>query len=42
MKNVKICDPTSYLKTFCHISFEMLISDLRSDCRDCRDFRYID
>ena len=35
--NIQIPD----LKTCCHILFEMLSSDLRSDCRDLIYWRYI-
>ena len=31
-----------YLKTCCHISFEILRSDFRSGCKDLRYFKYID
>ena len=42
MENVKIYDPTPDLKEFCHISFEMLSSNLRLDCRDLRYLICID
>ena len=39
---MNIYDLTRDMKTCCHISFEMLSSDLRPDCRDLRYLRYID
>ena len=41
-RNVKIYDPTPDLKTRCHISFEMLSSNLSSDSRDFKYLRYHD
>ena len=41
-RNVKISDPTPDMITFCHISFEMLSSKLRSDSRDLKYLRYRD
>ena len=41
-RNVKIYYPTSDMKTRCHILFEMLSSNLRSDLRDLKDLSYCD
>ena len=41
-KNVKIYDPTPDMKTCCHISFEMLSSNLRSDSIYLEYLRYRD
>ena len=41
-RNVKIYDPTPDMKTRCHISFEMLSSNLRSDSIDFKELRYFD
>ena len=37
---MKIYDPTADLKTCCHISFEMLSSNLRLDSRDLGYLRH--
>ena len=42
MENMKIYDPTLDVKTCCHSWFEMVSSDLHSDCRYLRYLRYID
>ena len=39
---MKIYDPTSGLKTCCHIPFEMISSDLCSDYRHLRYLKSID
>ena len=39
-ENVKIYDLNPDMETYRHISFEMLISDLRSDCRYLRYFDF--
>ena len=39
---MKIYDPTLDLKTRCHISFDILSSNLRSDSRDLKYLRYSD
>ena len=41
-RNMKIYDPTSDMKTRCHISFEILSSNLRSDSIDLKYLRYSD
>ena len=40
--NVKIYYPTTDMKSYCHISFDMLSSDLRSDSIDLEYLRYRD
>ena len=38
---MKVYDPNSDMKICCHISFDILNSNLRSDCRDLIHLRYI-
>ena len=41
-KNMKIYDPTLDLKTCGHISFDIISSNLRTDCKYLIYLRYID